>query len=46
MIRGEDSESEVRDLRRAETIAKKFVYWNINVSDSGRVREELVRMLT
>lgn len=46
MIRGDRSEEEVRDLRRAEAIAKNFVHWNINVSESGCVREELVRMLT
>jgi hypothetical protein len=46
MIRGDSSEEEVRDLRRAEAIAKKFVHWNINVSDSGGVRQELVTMLT
>lgn len=46
IIRGESSEEEARDLKRAEAIAKNFIQWNINVSDSGRVRGELIRMLT
>jgi hypothetical protein len=46
MIRGENDEKEMTDLRAAEGVAKRFVEWEINVSAGGRVREELANVLS
>jgi DNA mismatch repair ATPase MutS len=46
MIRGENDEEEMTDLRVAEGVAKRFVEWEINVSAGGRFREELVKVLS
>ena len=45
MIRGENVEEEMTDLRVAEGVAKRFVEWEINVSAGGRVRDELIKVL-
>jgi DNA mismatch repair ATPase MutS len=44
MIRGETDDEDVRELKGAEEIAKKFVAWDIPTS--GSIRLELARILT
>jgi hypothetical protein len=46
MIRGENDEEEMTDLRVAEGVAKRFVEWEINVSAGGRFREDLLKVLS
>lgn len=45
MIRGESDEEEVRELRIAEDVAKRFVAWDISAAGVGPFRDELARVL-
>jgi hypothetical protein len=46
MIRGESDEEEVRELRVAEDVAKRFVAWDISAAGGvGPFRDELARVL-
>jgi DNA mismatch repair ATPase MutS len=46
IIRGESDEREMKELKIAEEIAKKFVAWEIDVIPTGRLRDELVMILS
>ena len=45
LIRGEHDGEDMKDLKIAEEIAKRFVAWDIDVSGNGRVRDELARVM-
>jgi hypothetical protein len=44
MIREESNETEMKELKMAEEIAKKFVAWEIDAS-AGQLRSELALIL-
>lgn len=46
IIRGESDEREMKDLKIAEEIAKKFVAWEIDAISTGRLRDELMMILS
>jgi len=46
IIRGESNEEEMKELKIAEEIAKKFVAWEIDGWVNGRLRNELMSILS
>ncbi len=46
IIRGESDESEMKELKIAEEIAKKLVAWEIDVTSTGGLRDELALVLS
>lgn len=46
MIRGESDHEEMKELKIAEEIAKKFVAWEIDGSVAGHLRSELALVLS
>ena len=45
IIRGETNSEEARDLKVAEEVAKKFIGWDIDVTESLGIRDDLMRIL-
>jgi DNA mismatch repair protein MSH5 len=45
IIRGESDQQEMKELKVAEEIAKRFVAWDIDVSGDQHLRTELARVL-
>ena len=45
IIRGESDQQEMKELKVAEEIAKRFVAWDIDVSGDQQLRTELARVL-
>lgn len=45
-IRGESDEQEMRELKTAEQIAKRFITWDIDASGKGQLRSQLSTVLT
>ena len=46
IICGESDEREMKELKIAEEVAKKFVTWEIDVTSTGRLRDELALVLS
>lgn len=45
IIRGENSEGDMRDLKVAEEVAKRFIAWDIDITEFQDIRRELARAL-